>query len=214
MVIPVKSNDPFVPLPPAWKLISHIEREMVVPGTDRWLPQTIYERSTDQLRVIVTDDVTPVGTERIMSVSSPYGATAQQIREAKRLFLKPDVKYRVNRGRYNTNVELYYQTIEGKEEKRDGHVNMAIADAIVANPSVTEFRIESGDDRIKIHMECIDGWWRYRFSVLNKNINVTSTHEWSMRMKLAMAVAMNIADVDGFNPDSVSDGRVIVSKRS
>lgn len=211
----MKINDPFVLLPPAWKITRHVDQEIVVPGTDRWLPQTIYERSTDQLRVIVTDDVTPVGVERMVSMSAPHGATATQTREVKRLFLKPDVKYNVRRGHYNTNVELFTQVIEGENEKRtDTVINTALMDRLVANSDCNEFTIDNNGEMLKIQFNRVDGWWRYSFLLPSKKTNIHSTHEWQTRFKAATAVAMHTALVDTFNPNYVSEGRMITNKQS
>lgn len=116
-----KPNEPTTPLPPAWKLLAHEEEAIVVQGTDRTIPVTTYQRHTDNLRVVVSDDVTTVGIERNVSASTPHGPpSVLQSREVRRLFLKPDLPFKVHAPVANRNVERYTQLLEGTKEPATG----------------------------------------------------------------------------------------------
>lgn len=211
-------NDPFVPLPPAWHLISHDDQS--IDGEP--YSTTGYERKSDRLRVFVSDVKSDSGLDRTVSASAPPPAnriSISQEREIRRLFLHPDRPIRTKIGPTRSNVSFFLQTIEGeKSETYDGQQilhNLPLAKEMLRDSDRDEWRINLRGEDVIFRFELKSGYWRYEF--LGPGGTTHSSFEWPMRDWALHAAIQHYETVRAgfeFKRPAVPDGRKLASSSS
>ncbi len=208
-------NDPLLPLPPSWQMISHDTSSAEGEPYDT----TGYQRRSDGLRVFVTDTKSNTGTKRIVSASAPAPKLSiNQEREVKHLFLRADRPIRMGEGPTRTNVRLFIQIVEGewREEAATRQImyNHNLARDLLSRPDVDEWMVMVRGERVEFQFRCKDGYWRYSFTRPHREVvyAVHGSYEWLRRELAVHAATQHYESVRAgleFSRPAVPDGREV-----
>lgn len=213
-------NEPFAPLPPAWRITNHFPTPMIVPDATC----TVYQRESDGLRVCVTDAQYEHGMLRIVSASMRRGLLQPKHEKVvRKLFLKEGLPEQTEVPMVQKHVWARSQVIDGtvgKEDRAMVRCDRRLVQHLLDGPTETGAPVymDEYDEDVTFFVTDQDDWWRYTFvrNGAGESVCVQSDFEFPERWLAVVAMVCHYESLHApegsrpYHPGQMPKARPIV----